>query len=236
LFYALFFCFAVLLASAQESMLKGRVVSGKIGVPEAFVINKREGAETKTNPDGTFTIKAKPGDVLVVYNTKIMVREFMLNADSFKDMPYVISVNYKVTEIEEVVITKYGNINSVSLGIVPENQKRFTVAERRLYTAGYGSIGLIPLINVISGRMKMLKRAYETEKQEVVLEGIREMYDEQDIQEQFSIPKEHVSGFMYYLVENKEMKIALNAKNKTYADFLMLGLSKEYLKLQQEGK
>lgn len=239
LFCTLFFCFAVLLASAQEGILKGRVVSGRIGVPEAFVINKREGAETKTNPDGTFTIKATPGDVLVVYNTKIMVREFMLNADSFKNMPYVISVNYKVTEIEEVVITKYGNINSVSLGIVPEDQKRYTVAERRLFEAGVGCgtpFSLHGLINQITGRIKMLKRAYETEKQEVVLESIREMYDEQDIQEEFSIPKEQINGFMYYLVENEEMKTALQAKNKTYADFLMLGLSKEYLKLQQEGK
>jgi len=216
--------------------LRGKVISGKIGVPEAFVINKQAGIETKTFADGTFTIKAKPGDVLVVYNTKIMVREFMLNADSFKNMPYVISVNYKVTEIEEVVITKYGNINSVSLGIVPENQKRYTVAEKRLFEAGVGCgvpLSLHGLINQITGRVRMLKRAYETEKQEVVLESIREMYNEEDIQEQFSIPKEHVNGFMYYLVENAEMKIALKAKNKTYADFLMLGLSKEYLKLQE---
>lgn len=236
LLYNVLFCFAFLVVSAQGNMLKGKVVSGRIGVPEAFVINKASGAETKTAADGTFTITAKPGDKLVVYSTKIMVREFMLNEDSFKDMPYVISVNYKATELEEVVITKYGNINSVSLGIVPANQKRYTVAERRLRTAGYGGIGLIPLINVISGRMGMLKRALATEKQEMVFESIKDMYDEEDLQENFHIPKEHVNGFMYYLVENTELQVAIKAKNKTYADFLMLGLSKEYLKLQEEGK
>ncbi|MHA3788207.1 hypothetical protein ACX0HA_08365 [Flavobacterium hauense] len=232
--YVLLFCFVCTVAFAQQ--LKGRVVSGRVGVGNAFVINKVTGIETKTDAGGTFSIAAKPDDVLVVYNTKIMVREFMLNADSFKNMPYVVSVNYKVAELDEVVITKYGNVNTVSLGMVPANQKRYTVAERRLYTAGYGSIGLVALINVISGRMKMLKRAYATEKQEVIFEGIKDMYDEEDINEQFNIPKEQVKGFMYYLVENSELIVAVKAKNKTYADFLMLGLSKKYLELQQEGR
>lgn len=234
LHYVLLLCLVSTLAFAQQ--LKGRVVSGRMGVSNAFVINKGTGIETKTDNDGVFSIAAKPGDVLVVYNTKIMVREFMLNADSFKNMPYVVSVNYAVSELDEVVITKYGNINSVSLGIAPANQKRYTVAERRLYTAGYGSIGLVPLINVISGRMRMLKRALATEKQEMVFEGIKNMYDEDDIQENFNIPKEQVNGFMYYLVENNELKVAVKAKNKTYADFLILGLSKEYLKLQKENE
>jgi hypothetical protein len=227
------------MASAQQNaMLKGKVISGKTGVQEAFVINKVTGTETKTNWEGMFTIAAKPGDVLVVYNTKILVREFKLNADSFKDMPYVISVNYKVTELDEVVITKYGNINSVSLGIVPANQKRYTVAERRLRAAGYGcqSISLHALINTISGRIKMLKRADATEKQEMVFEGIRDLYDVDDINEQFKIPKEQVKGFMYYLVENKEVIGAVKSKNKTYADFLIMELSKEYMKLQAEGQ
>lgn len=233
----LLFCLSFTIASAQQDvLLRGKVMSGRAGVPEAFVINKVTGGETKTGSDGTFSITAKPGHVLVVYNTKIMVREFMLNADSFKNMPYVVSVNYKVSELDEVVITKYGNINSVSLGIVPANQKRYTVAERRLYTAGYGSIGLTTLINVINGRIKKLKRAYETEKQEVVVEGIKDLYDEEDIQERFKIPKERVKGFIYYAMENKEFVTVVKAKNKTYADFLLLGLSKDYMNLQEEGQ
>lgn len=239
LLYLFLLCFTALAVSAQENILKGKVVSGRIGVPEAFVINKQTGVETKTATDGAFAIAAKPGDILVVYNTRIMVREFMLNQDSFNNMPYVISVNYKAFELDEVVITKYGNINSVALGIVPANQKRYTVAERRLIEAGVGcgaSFGLTTVINKITGRIKMLKRAYATEKQEMVIESIKTMYDEEDIQEQFNVPKEQVNGFMYYLVENAELKIAISSKNKTYADFLILGLSKEYIRLQQENK
>lgn len=223
-------------AWAQDTVLQGKVVSGKTGVAAVYVINKASGNEVKTLADGTFSIAAKPGDVLAVYSTKIIVREFMLSTESFLNMPYVVSVNYNGTEMDEIVITKYGNINSVALGIVPANQKRYTVAERRLYTAGYGSIGLISLINVLSGRMRILKGALATEKKEVVLEGIKDLYTEDDINERFNIPKEMVAGFMYYLVEDKDFKLAVKAKNKAYLDFLLIGLSEKYLKLQEDAE
>lgn len=240
--YILFLFITFAAFSQERQTILGRIIiaGSDNGVSEVFVINKTAGTEVKTDYKGFFDLTAKPGDKLVVYNARIIVREFTLSADSFKVLPYVISVNYKATELDEVVINKYAHINAESLGLVPKGQKRRSVAERRLYTAGTFTIGtavaLDPILNAISGRTRMLKRAYETEKQEGSVDNIRGLYSEEEIITNYNIPKEMVNGFIYYLAENKNFAMALKAKNKPQTDFLMAELSKQYLKLQQDGK
>lgn len=226
--------------SQERQTIPGKVMSGDNGVAGVFVINKTAGTEVKTDYKGNFDLTAKIGDKIIVYSTRTIVREFTLNADSFKASPYVISVNYKATEIDEVVINKYNNVDAESLGIVPKGQKRRTVAERRLYTAGTFTLGtavaLDPIINAITGRTKMLKKTLETEKKEGSIGILQGLYTNDEITTNYNIPQEQVGGFIYYLAENKEFAAALKSKNKTYLDFLMAELSKKYLKLQQDGE
>lgn len=238
LYILLFLSFAAF--SQERQKMLGRVVVGDNGVGDVFVINKSAGTEVKTDYKGFFDLVAKPGDRLVVYSTKIVVREFMLNADSFKVTPYIISVNFNSYELQEVVINKYSHINSEALGLVPKGQKRYTVAERRLYTASAMTVGTVigldPIINAISGRTKMLKRAYETEKQEGTIDKARGLYSDEEFTANYNIPKEQVNGFLYYLAENEEFAVAIKGNNKAYVDFMLAELAKKYLKLQQEDK
>lgn len=232
----LFILLITLQATAQErKTILGRIIAGNNGVPDVYVINKTAEAEVKTDAKGYFSVAAKAGDAVIVYNSKIIVREFTLNEDSFKTSPLVISVNYNAYELDEVVIDKYGKINAESLGLVPKGQKRYTVAERRVHTASAMTLGTIisidPIINAISGRTKMLKKAYEIEKLEFAQQGIRGVYDEDIIVEQYKIPEEYVKGFMFYLSENKEFTAAIKERNKTLSDFLMVGLSEKYLQI-----
>lgn len=230
----------MLLLAQERQTLEGRIVAGTNGVPDVFVINKTAALEAKTSSIGYFSIKAQKGDAIIVYNSKIIVREFVLTADAFKANPYLITVNYSVEELDEVVINKYGNINAESLRLVPKGQKKRTVAERRLFTAGAFTVGTVigldPIINAISGRTRMLKRAYESEKQETVISSIRGALDDDTISQQYNIPKEHVGGFLYYLAENKDFAATLKQGNKQYIDFMMMEMAKAYLKLQEDGK
>jgi hypothetical protein len=240
LLYIVFLLISCAVSSQEQQTVLGRVVSGDNGVGNVFVINKTVGTEVKTDYKGYFDLTAKPGDKLVVYNTKIIVREFTLTAESFKVSPYIISVNYKAIELDEVVIDKYSNINAESLGLVPKGQLKRTVAERRVYTAGTFSVGTVvaldPIINAISGRTRMLKRALATERQEGTVGNVQGLYSEEELIATYHIPKEHINGFLYYVAEDKEFVTALKAKNKQYIDFLMMELSKKYLKLQEDGK
>lgn len=235
----MFFLFSIAV-SAQVQALQGRVVADGNGVPNVFVINKATGIEVKTDSKGFFTMTAKPGDKITAYNNKIIVRDFMLNAESFKDVPYIISVNYNAYELDELVIDKYGKINSESLGIVPKGQLRRTVAERRLYTAGAMTVGTVigidPIINAISGRTWMLRNALKTERSEALRDNIQFVYSDEELITNYKIPKEYVKGFVYYIMDNSDFARGIKEKNKTYTDFLLMTLSKDYLKQLADDK
>ncbi|MEL1243576.1 hypothetical protein AAEO56_04820 [Flavobacterium sp. DGU11] len=226
--FIIMLCIPVLLFSQERKTLNGRVVVDDAGIGDVFIINKATGIEKKSDAMGNFTIEAKPGDKITAYSPRTVVRDFAISEQSFKENPYTISVNIQAYELDEVVVDK--SINSVSLGIVPKGQKQYTPAERKLFTATSG-FGVDALLNALSGRTQMLKRAVETEKKEMLMEKIGNICTEEDIITEYKIPKEYVSGFVYYIVEDREFANAVNTKNYTMARFLMTGLSLKYLKL-----
>ncbi len=226
----LFFLFISFFLSAQERRtLQGRVVSDgdAIGVPAAFVINVKAGLETKTDALGNFTIEAAVGDKLAVYNSKIQVREFIVKEESFKENPFTVSVQITAYELKEIVIQD--SINSVALGIVPKNQKKYTHVEKKIYTANSTSIDA--LLNLVTGKTRALKLDLKTEKKEMLMEKINYLYTEDELTDDLKIPEEYIKGFIFYVAEDKEFSEALKAKNETMAKFLMQGLAKDYLKV-----
>lgn len=227
LFLIVSFFMAATLTAQQRQTLYGRVISesDNTGVPNVFVINSALGDEVKTNSTGNFSIQAQPGDQLVVYSPGINSRKFNISEESFKKPPYVLSVEIKSTELKEVVIED--TINEVSLGIVPADQKHYTVAERRLFNASNGIDGLI---NVITGRKKMMEKALENEKKEDLMKKIDYMCTEEEIINDYKIPAENVRGFIYFVADDKEFTAAMKDKNTTLAKFIMQRLAQDYLK------
>ncbi|KAF2518139.1 hypothetical protein E0W68_10395 [Flavobacterium salilacus subsp. salilacus] len=219
--------------NAQErSPLKGRVMVGDAGLNNIFVINTTASIETKTDAAGNFTISAQPGDALVIYSPNITNREFVLKEASFENQPLMITVNMQAYELDEVVMDKDRSIDEVSLGIVPKDQKQYTVAERRVFAATTGLLD--PLLNAISGRTKMLKKEMETEGKQQMLDDLRYICTEEQIIEEMKIPKEYVEGFLYYAIENPEFSQALKNNNKSKARFLMNGIAEQYLKVLKD--
>ncbi|WP_348679141.1 hypothetical protein [Flavobacterium coralii] len=220
-------------ASAQErQMFSGKVLLDNVGLNDVYIINASAQAETKTNTSGSFTIVAQPGDKLVVYSPRITKREFVLNEDSFKKQPFIITVNAQAYELDEVVMDKDRSIDAESLGIVPEGQKQYTPAERRVFTATSGLLD--PIINAISGRTKRLKKEVEVERKQMLLEDVKYVIKEDEIINDLKIPEQYVEGFLFYAIENPKFKEAFQDKNYKLARFVMNGLAPEYLKLIAE--
>lgn len=239
----IFFLSAISGICQERTALKGKVVTtGNAGIAAVFVINKASGTESKTAYDGSYTIMAKPGDVLAVYNKDITVREFLLKQESFSSEPFVVSVNYQPYQLEEVVIDK--NINAESLGLVPKNQKKFTQQEKKLYTSSYntplwalalgllaGAMPLDPFINAITGRTKMLKNAVATEKTIAVIEKINGIYTAEEVQNQLNVPADYVQGFIVYAAEDKTITDAFAAGDDGHVKILLATLAIQYNKL-----
>lgn len=208
----------------------GRVLVGTMVAEGVFVINKETGAEVKTDAAGNFTLAAKAGDKIAVYSSKINVRDFTISEASFKEVPYVLEVEAKSYELEEVVI-QGSAITSESLGIVPKGQKKYTVQERRMYTATQGTDALF---NAISGRTSMLKKAAETEAKEGVIERLNGMFTDQEIIDEFKIAAENTKGFIFYVAEDVPLANALKENNEGIIKLILIGLAEKYLAASKE--
>jgi len=237
--------FITLPGLAQERKpLQGRIMAGDAVVNDVFVINKKTGAEVKTKDKGDFTIDVKTGDVLIAYSNKTEVREFTISELSFADVPYVMSVNPKSYELNEVVINQ--TVTSESLGLVPKGQKHYTPAERRLKTASdfQPSFFLPPspgigiptdaIINAITGRTKMLKKALKTENKVYAIEMINGLYTEQELRDELLIPADYVQGFIFYAVEDATCAAALKARNNDLAKLTIANLALKYRAILEE--
>lgn len=209
------------------------MVTDGAGIGGIYIINKGTGAEKKSDALGNFVIEARAGDVITAYSSKTEVRDFVINEKSFEEDPYIISINTQTYELDEVVVEK--RVTSESLGLVPPGQKRYTPAERKLFTATSG-FGIDILLNALSGRTQMLKRALETEKKEMLLEMIGNVCTEEELRTEYKIPEEYTRGFVYYVVEDKEFVSALRSGNDTMARFLMTGLATKYRKIIADEK
>lgn len=238
----LLFFFIVTTAFCQErQQLQGHINAGDAVANEVFVINKATGAETKTDSRGNFTLPVKMGDILVVYSNKTDIREFTINQFTFKEVPFEMAVNAKAYDLDEVVINQ--QVTSESLGIVPKNQLRRTVAERRLYTAGgteftlgFGfSLSLDAVINSITGRLKMLRKALATERKEFAIEAINGLYTDYELINDLKIPEDYIRGFAFYAVEDAECAAALKDHKDELAKLRLLHLAQIYLQLLKEG-
>ena len=140
----------------------------------------------------------------------------------------------KITELEEVIVNKHPEINAVSLGISPKGIKHYTPAERKFATAAsmkMNPMGLDPLLNLLSGRTKMLKKELEVEKKERLLVYIGALFDDEYYVNTLKIPANYIKGFQYYCIEKEEFAASLRSKNKTTIKLLIVTLAEKYNKI-----
>jgi hypothetical protein len=228
------------MAFAQgRKALRGTVNSGGVGVPDVFVINKQTGDETRTDSRGNFNIAAKAGDRMAVYGASVETRDFSVTEESFQHTPFTVSVEYKATELEEVVVEDEKK-DPYAAGQQGRNAKHTSQERKAIAGARIGprvndptvqgvAINGDGIINLFTGKRKAIKRALEMERREKLITNFKGMYDEVVLNEEFGIPKEHVDGFIFFCVENKEMAKAIEISDKAKAEELMPDLVLEYI-------
>lgn len=240
----LYIFFPLVVLSQNDSIVSGKIVSESSLLEGIHVINlsKRNGAVTDSR--GYFQIKAKVSDTLQFSAVNLKATRHVLKASDFSNDLLLIKMESLITELEEVAIINYKNINAVALGIVPANQKTYTPAERKLAAAGdfkwyspllipLGGMSVDGLINSISGRTAMLKKELVVERKELLQAKTSDYFERKYFIETLKIPDEFVDGFLFYIVENEKFVNAMKDKNKTMATFVLSELAVEYLKLKE---
>lgn len=219
----------------SQSILKGKVIAdgNSDGI---MVVNYTSKATTVTQNGGFFTIEAKINDKLVITSNTIHGVEIRLDSYSFKkDMLYV-KVQSKVNQLEEVYVK---SITAKSLGIISDNIKTYTPAERKLRTAEklkwyspllipVGGMSIDGLINQISGRTTMLKKELQVEKKEKRIEKLDAMFEESFYIDNLKISKEYIKGFQLYCIDSPKLMEAVKANNRFLAVFLMGDIATQF--------
>ncbi len=224
--FLLLLCRITLAQTAGEKILHGKIIveSGNpVGVTIINLVNEKS---TVSDNDGNFYISAKADDLLVFTSINLEYHRRIIEEDDLKQDVIIIKMTAKVTELEEVIVNKYPQINAVSMGISAKGIKKYTPAERRLHTAL--STPGDALLNLMSGRTAMLKKEIEVEKKERLLMLFSSLFEDAFFTQTLKIPADYVKGFQYYCVEDGRISEVLKSKNKTKIEFFIIPLAIKY--------
>ena len=182
---------------------------------------------TISNQDGKFNIQGEIGDLIVFSAVHLDFWRQSIKKNEYESGLMTVNMTEKTTELEEIEIVEYPNINAKDLGIINYTPKKYTPAERRYFTAT--STVIDHLLNWFSGRKKILKQGIEIEKKQFLLEELTYYTDKNYLINEMKIPEDYAEGFLYYAVEFPEIIEAVKTKNKEQIRFKMTELSQSFL-------
>jgi hypothetical protein len=239
----LFFLLCFMAPAIQAQEAERRILRGKITADVNFlegvdVVNARAGTATKTERGGYFALVAKAGDSLMFSSVHFNAKMHVV-ADTDFNALFFVELEPRPNHLEEVIVG--ASPTAESLGIV-KNVKRYTPAERRLLTAGDfkpvdvikilgGGMPLDPVFNKISGLTAMRKKEVATERKEVLIEKLENLYERRFLIEKIHIPDNYVGGFLFYLAENDKFAGLVKSGNKPMMDLMLAELAVEYLEI-----
>jgi hypothetical protein len=215
--------------------IHGKISVDSLAVDRVNVVNSANGKATVSDKNGFFFIFVKEGDILVFSAVNLVTLRKEVAKDDLKASLISVLMTPKSIVLKEVVVNEYPQITAENLGIIPHGQKKYSPAERKLYTATSGG-GIDGLLNAISGRKAMLKKEIVIEKKEIALARLDILFEEKYYLENLKIPLDYLRGFQYYCVEDTGFVSSLKAKNKTLTMFLIIGLAEKYKQIIENEK
>ena len=223
----LFFLVQVTFGQTEKIQeIRGKISADSVAVDRVNVLNLTSEKATVSDAAGFFVLPVKTGDILVFSAVNLETLRKKIGLQDLSKEIIIIQMIPKSIILKEVVVNESA-ISAESLGIIPYGQKKYTPAERKLYTATSGG-GIDGLLNAISGRKAMLKKEIAVEKKEQLLARIDVLFEDKYYTETLKIPSEYIKGFQYYCVDDVPFANALSTKNKTLIMFLIVKLAETY--------
>lgn len=222
------------LAQKASREIQGQISERSNLAEGVNIVNNNSQLTSVSDVNGLFSIVAKEGDVLVFSSVNLNPLKLRITDEDLKTQLLQIKMTVKETELKEVIINDNQNITAENLRIIPHGQKKYTPAERKIYTAQSTSVD--KLLNSISGRTAMLKKEAVLEKKDMLFRKLEYLFDEDYYTERLKIPTDYIKGFQLYCIDNAEFALSLNSKNKTMSMFLITALAEEYLKIIENEK
>lgn len=213
-------CFQTLIFGQQVS---GRVESFSDPVAGAIVVNISTEKEAFSDEFGNFTTALKVGDLLIISHPSYEYHRLTVTDTDLLNSPFLINLIPVTNALQEVIVT---NTAKDDLVMRHEDKKKFTPAERRLYTANSGPIDIV--VNALSGRTNMLKKELQVEMNQRLIARIETIWPDDFYTGTLQIPHDYIKGFQLYLIGDAEFVAAVRANNKTLMEFLVSKQAADY--------
>ena len=229
---AIFFLFLVTcifpVNSQEAKLIAGQILSDSIPVSNIHVINLNQKKGATSDLEGEFQIYARVGDSILFSSVQFQNRTIRLKKEEFDSARIEIKLYPARNELDEVRISDLKlsgvlqeDINRIKFfdrtkfGI-PYPKEQPTQIERKLYTAtsSAGGIPLDPLLNAISGRTKMLKKAKANEELSFSATRTLNKFGKEFFVREFELPEAEVINFLYYCADDEQFKSMINSENE----------------------
>lgn len=207
---------------AQTAEITGRVL-GNGDVENIHVINQTSNLFTTTNDKGYFRITASYKDTLVFTSVRYIRKIHVVTFRNIQEREMTVFLEENVNVLDEVIVGRIltGKLDSdiensqtarpidfYDLGLPGYTGRPLTQSERRLAEARIGQPGtlpILPLINAITGRTKMLKKRVFLEKKSTLIKSIKDRLSE-DFFATHSLDSMYHEEFFLFCAEDEDFE------------------------------
>ncbi|WCM40930.1 hypothetical protein MG290_08115 [Flavobacterium sp. CBA20B-1] len=215
---------------AQTKSVLGKVVAKTRDLEGIYVKNITTNESALTQKGGYFSIEASPNDTLIFSAVHLVGREKVLSyADMNKSLVFI-PMEFIDNVLDELVIDRTVNSETLGFGKV----KRYTPAQRNLHRATSSSGGIIAIdaiVNAISGRTKMLKKALALEEEYLFVEKILSKFPEEYYTEKLQIPPQYYMAFGYFMAQDPVVVTSYQTINSEQLSLLYAEKATEFLEI-----
>lgn len=222
-FYFLFI--SVIVFSQEREILKGKVVTGSIGAKDVLVVNLISEREIRTDSLGSFSIKAKINDTLVVFDASIELKKIIITEQLLKNQPFIINVVSDAYELAEVVIN-YQKIDLKAMGIDAARINKDIVPK-------HGNMDFVAIYKLLSGRKKEKKEADVKYIDETFIAAIQHHFPSEFFIKTLQIPQEEIGLFLHFCDDGRLVRELLDQSKKFELTDYLVSKSKQYHKLKE---
>ncbi|WP_188369552.1 carboxypeptidase-like regulatory domain-containing protein [Muriicola marianensis] len=235
-----------------NSLLEGQIRFEDKGVPDVHIMNTTAGRATISDEEGMFSIEASPGDTLLFSAVQYRRKQLVLSASMLESRFIYVNLEEFVNELDEVVVRPFNLsgdlvrdmqqmktepvVTASTLGLPNAYVKPMMQSERLLKEASMGPfhLGMItavpfnPLINMITGRTKMLKRRVARDRKYLLTQEVRNYYPDSIFVSRMGIPADRIDDFMYFCEVDSKFDSIVSSDDHIAILNLLLVKSKAY--------
>ena len=238
-------------ALSQEITLKGEVRADSLSGFEIHILNITQTRGTTTSITGEFEIEVMVNDTLIFSAIQFEQVKLIITPEIIDEKFLVIKMEERINELEEVQISNVsltGNLqhdiseiekySKEDFGLSYSTTKPLTSIERKLHTAQSGEIDA--LLNLISGRTKMLKTAKENEETLGMVERAITIFSTSFFVNNLQIPENKIKAFLYFCTEDSHFReLMSNSRRLELLEYFQRsapGFLKNYQGYEKEQK